>query len=67
MDRILENVLLGLSVSAFPDRAALGAALPLVTGVKFGAAMAMIGSIVLVALRWVGGRLLGGGGAEGSE
>ena len=56
---LLENLLISLAVGAFPDRAAIGNALPLVTAAKFGAAIATIIAVVLVALMWLCDRLSG--------
>ena len=50
---LLENLVISIAVGAFPDRAAIGNALPLVTAAKFGAAIATIIAVVLVALMWL--------------
>jgi hypothetical protein len=56
---LLENVIITIAVGAFPDRAAIGTALPLVTAVKFGAAITTIVAVVLLALVWLRARITG--------
>ena len=56
---LLENLVISIAVGSFPDRAAMGNALPLVTAVKFGAAIATILAVVLLALMWLRDRLSG--------
>ena len=50
---LLENVILSAAVGAFPERALLAGALPLVTALKFAAAMATALAVVLVAGAWI--------------
>ena len=50
---LLENGIISVAVSAFPGRAVIGNALPLVTAAKFGAAIATIVAVVLLALTWM--------------
>lgn len=54
---LLENLVIAIAVGAFPERVALGTALPLVTAAKFGAAMATIAAVFLLALMWLRDRL----------
>ena len=56
---LLENLVISIAVGAFPDRVAIGNALPLVTAAKFGAAIATIIAVVLLALAWLRDRLSG--------
>ena len=56
---LLENLVISIAVGAFPDRTAVGNALPLVTATKFGAALATIASVVLLAALWFRDRLAG--------
>ena len=54
---LLENLVISIAVGAFPDRAALGSALPLVTAAKFSAAIATFVAAILLAFAWLRGRL----------
>ena len=64
---LLENVVLSIAVAAFPDRTAASHALPVLTAVKFGAAISTMFAVVLLALAWIRDRLSGGPGrARGS-
>lgn len=56
---LLENLVISLGIGAFPDRAATGLVLPLVTAAKFGAAIGTIIAAVLLALAWLRDRLAG--------
>ncbi len=56
---LLENLVISIAVGAFPDRAAIVNALPLVTAAKFGAAIATIISLILLALMWLRDRMSG--------
>lgn len=56
---LLENLVISIAVGASPDRAALGNALPLVTAAKFGAAIATVIAVVLLALLWLRDRVSG--------
>ena len=56
---LLENLVISIAVGAFPDRAAIGRALPLVTAAKFSAAIATLVAVVLLALVWLRDRLSG--------
>jgi len=56
---LLENLVISIAVGAFPDRVAIGNALPLVTAAKFGAAIATIIAVVFLALAWLRNRLFG--------
>ena len=60
---LLENLVISLAIGAFPDRAAIGAALPLVTGAKFGAAFGTMIAVVVLALMTVRDRLFGARGS----
>jgi hypothetical protein len=56
---LLENLVISIAVGAFPDRAAIGNALPLVTAAKFVSAIATVGAVVFLALMWLRDRLSG--------
>ncbi len=56
---LLENLVIAIAVGAFPDLGAIGNALPLATAAKFGAVIATMVSIVLLALLWIRDRLSG--------
>lgn len=56
---LLENLVISIGVGAFPDRAAIGNALPFITAAKFGAAFATIIAVVLLTVVWVRDRLSG--------
>jgi hypothetical protein len=55
----LENVVISISIGAFPDRLVIGGVLPLVTAAKFGAALATLVVAVLLASMWLRDRLGG--------
>ena len=57
---LLENLVISIAVGAFPDLGAIANALPLVSAVKFGAVIATMVSVVLLALLWIRDRLSGG-------
>ncbi|NNF13600.1 MAG: hypothetical protein HKN72_10260 [Gemmatimonadetes bacterium] len=59
MADLLENLVISVAVSAFPDRVALSSGLPLVTAAKFGAAIATMVAVVVLALLWLRDRLSG--------
>jgi len=50
---LLENLVIAVGVGAFPDRTLIGAALPLVTATKFGAAGATFVAAILLSLAWL--------------
>ena len=54
---LLENVVISIAIGAFPDFGAIGYALPFVTAAKFGAVVATMASVVLLALMWIHDRL----------
>jgi hypothetical protein len=56
---ILENLIISVGVGAYPEPLAIGLALPLVTAAKFGAAMATMVAVVLLALMWLRDRTSG--------
>lgn len=56
---LLENLVISIAVGAFPDLGALGSVLPLVTAAKFGAVIATMVSVVLLALLWIRDRFSG--------
>lgn len=56
---LLENLIISVGVAAFPEPMAIGKALPLVTAAKFGAAMATMFAVVLLALMWLRDRASG--------
>lgn len=49
---LLENGIIAMAVAAYPERAVIDNALPLVTAVKFAAAIATMVSVVSLALVW---------------
>lgn len=49
---LLENGIIAMAVAAYPERAVIGTALPLMTAVKFAAAMAAVASSAWLALLW---------------
>lgn len=60
---LVENLVISLGVATFPHVGVAGMALPVVTGIKFGAVMGMMASVALVALLWLRERLSPAGGA----
>ena len=56
---LLENLVLSVAVGAYPDPVAIVNALPLVTTIKFGAAIATGMAVVLLALLWLRDTLRG--------
>jgi hypothetical protein len=50
---LLENSIIAIGISAYPEPTALGMALPIVTAAKFGAAMVTVVAMVLLALMWL--------------
>lgn len=59
---LLENGIISLAVTAFPDRAVLGNALPFVTAIKFAAAIATVAAVASLALVWLRDRRSGAPG-----
>ena len=55
---LLENVIISVGLGAYPDRAAVGFALPIVTAVKFGAAMGTMLMVASLAVLWVRDRFV---------
>ena len=56
---LLENLIIAMGIGAYPEPASVVKALPLVTAVKFGGAMATMVTVVLLALMWLRDRVSG--------
>ena len=56
---LLENVVIARALVAYPDGSAFSNALPVVTAVKFGAAISMALSVVVLVFLWTRDRLVG--------